>query len=102
MLGIYARLRQLDLDRCPYPFSRTEGDAAPHPLGELLTDGQPQTEPLGAAPSLVKTLEDMREIGGAYPGSLVFHGNDAGPQTNPDGGSGSTFRELFSREFTHP
>src|SRR5918992_3373138 len=52
MLGIYARLPQLDLDRGPYPFSGANRDVAPHPLGEVLTDGQPETEALGAASAL--------------------------------------------------
>ena len=39
LLGIYARLRQLDLDCGPYPFPGANCDAAPHPLGKVLTDG---------------------------------------------------------------
>jgi hypothetical protein len=84
MLGIYAFLRQLDLDRCPYPFSRTNGDVASHPLGKLLTDGQPQTESLGAASAPVETLENVRKIGRSYPGTLIFHDNDARLHTNLD------------------
>src|ERR671914_130340 len=48
MLGIHARLRQLDLDRGPYPFSGANRDAAPHTLGKVLTDGEPETEALRA------------------------------------------------------
>src|SRR5918995_1437130 len=84
MLGIYARLRQLDLDRGPYPFSGANRDAPPHPLGKVLTDGQPETEALRAACALVETLEDVWKIDGAYPGSLVFYGNRARPCTNLD------------------
>src|SRR5918998_3357684 len=84
MLGIYARLRQLDIDRCPYAFSRTDGDTTAHPLCTVLTDGQPQTKALGATSAPVEALENVREIDGAYPGSLIFHGNDARPYTNLD------------------
>src|ERR671920_906985 len=84
MLGICARLRQLDLDRGPYPFSGANRDAAPHPLGKVLTDGQPETEALGAACAPVETLENVWKIDGAYPGSLILHGNDARPCTNLD------------------
>src|SRR5215212_7889362 len=84
MLGIYARLRQLDLDRGPDPFSGANCDAASHPLGKVLTDGQPETEALGAACALVETLENVWKIDGAYPGSLVLHSNDAGLCTNLD------------------
>src|SRR5215211_4574488 len=84
MLGIYACLRQLDLDRGPYPFSGANRDAAPHPLGKVLTDGQPETEALGAACAPVETLENVWKIDGAYPGSLVLHGNRARPCTNFD------------------
>src|SRR5215213_8125966 len=84
MLGIYARLRQLDLDRGPYPFSGANRDAASHPLGKILTDGQSETEALGAACALVETLENVWKIDGAYPGSLVLHSDDAGLCTNLD------------------
>src|ERR671916_981860 len=84
MLGIYARLLQLDLDRGPYPFSGANRDATPHPLGKVLTDGQPETEALGAACALVETLENVWKIDGAYPGPLVFHRYDARPCTNLD------------------
>src|ERR671912_2768831 len=84
MLGIYAGLRQLDLDRGPYPFSGANRDAAPHPLGKVLTDGQPETEALGAVCALVETLENVWKIDGAYPGSLVLYGNRARPCTNCD------------------
>src|SRR5215204_5778639 len=84
MLGIYARLRQLDLDRGPYPFSGANCDAAPHALGKILTDGQPETEALGAVCAPVETLENVWKIDGAYPGSLVLHTNDARPCTNLD------------------
>jgi hypothetical protein len=60
MLGIYARLRQLDFDRCPYAFSRIDGDTTAHPLYQLLADRQPQTKTLGAAPALVEALENVR------------------------------------------
>src|ERR671920_2042151 len=82
MLGIYARLLQLDLDRGPYPFSGANRDATPHPLGKILTDGQPETEALGAACALVETLENVWKIDGAYPDSLVFHSDDASLRTN--------------------
>src|SRR5215212_3349154 len=75
MLGIYAGLRQLDLDRGSYPFSGANRDAASHPLGKILTDGQPETEALGAARAPVEALENVWKIDGAYPGSLVLHGN---------------------------
>src|ERR671932_99854 len=40
ILGIVdAYLRQLDLDGCTNPFSRTDGNIPSHPLGELSTDG---------------------------------------------------------------
>src|SRR5918995_3051040 len=84
MLGIYARLLQLDLDRGPYPFSGTNRDATPHPLGKVLTDGQPETEAFGVACALVETLENVWKIDGAYPGSLVLYGNRARPCTNLD------------------
>src|SRR5919107_372103 len=84
MLGIYARLRQLDLDRGPYPFSGANCDAAPHPLGKVLTDGQPETEAHGAVCALVETLENVWKIDGAYPCSLVLYGNRARPGTNLD------------------
>src|SRR5215203_1185314 len=84
MLGIHARLRQLDLDRGPYPFSGANRNAAPHPLGKVLTDGQPETEALGAACALVETLKNVWKIDGAYPNSLVFHSNDARLRTNLD------------------
>src|SRR5215210_5557080 len=84
MLGIYARLRQLDLDRGPYPFSGANRDAASHPLGKVLTDGQPETEALGAACALVETLENVWKIDEVYPGSLVFHRNDASLYKNLD------------------
>src|SRR5919112_2417115 len=84
MLGICARLRQLDLDRGPYPFSGANRDAASHPLGKVLTDGEPEAEALGAACALVETLENVWKIDRAYPGSLVFHSNDARPCTNLD------------------
>src|SRR5918993_1812691 len=84
MLGIYARLRQLDLDGGPYPFSGANRDAAPHSLGKVLTDGEPETEALRAACALVETLENVWKIDGAYPGSLILHGNDARPCTNLD------------------
>src|SRR5215213_5675923 len=84
MLGIYARLRQLDFDGGPYSFSGANRDAAPHPLGKVLTDGQPETEALGAACAPVETLENVRKIDGAYPNSLVFHSNDARFCTNLD------------------
>src|SRR5215216_1900249 len=84
MLGIYARLRQLDLDRGPDPFSGANCDAASHPLRKVLTDGQPETEALGAVCALVETLENVWKIDGAYPGSLVLYGNRARPCTNFD------------------
>src|ERR671912_2595969 len=84
MSGIYACLRQLDLDCGSYPFSGANRDAAPHPLGKVLTDGQPETEALGAACALVETLENVWKIDGAYPGSLIYHSNDARPCTNLD------------------
>src|SRR5918995_3782768 len=84
MLGICVRLRQPDLDRGTYSFSGANRDAASHPLGKVLTDGQPETEALGAACALVETLENVWKIDGAYPGSFVFHSNDAGPCTNLD------------------
>src|SRR5215211_8074811 len=84
MLGIYARLRQLDLDRGPYPFSGANCDAAPHALRKVLTDGQPETEALGAVCAPVETLENVWKIDRAYPGSLVLHGNRARPCTNFD------------------
>src|SRR5215210_2460121 len=84
ILGIHARLRQLDLDRGPYPFSGANRNAAPHPLGKVLTDGQPETEALGTACTPVETLENVWKIDGAYPNSLVLHGNEARPCTNLD------------------
>src|SRR5215203_79497 len=84
MLGIYARLRQLDFDGGPYSFSGANRDAAPHPLGKILTDGQPETEALGAACAPVEALENVWKIDGAYPGSLVLYGNRARPCTNFD------------------
>src|SRR5215210_725969 len=84
ILGIFARLRQLDLDGGPYPFSGANRDTAPHPLGKVLTDGQPETEALGTARAPVETLENVWKIDGAYPNSLVLHGNDARPCTNLD------------------
>src|SRR5215218_5461504 len=84
MLGICACLRQLDLDRGPYPFSGANRDAAPHPLRKVLTDGQPETEALGAVCALVETLENVWKIDGAYPGSLVLYGNRARPYANFD------------------
>src|ERR671921_1289906 len=84
MLGIYARLRQIDLDRGPYPFSGANRNAAPHPLGKVLTDGQPETEALRTARAPVETLENVRKIDGAYPGSLVLHSNGARLRTNLD------------------
>src|SRR5215217_8255352 len=74
MLGIYARLRQLDLDRGPYPFPGADRDAAPHSLGKVLTDGQTETE----------ALENVWKIDGAYPGSLVLHSNGTRSRTNCD------------------
>src|ERR671920_727099 len=82
MLGIYARLRELDLDRGPYPFSGANRDAAPHPLGKVLTDGEPEAEALGAGCALVETLENVWKIDGTYPDSLVFHSDDASLRTN--------------------
>src|SRR5919107_3641178 len=84
MLGIYARLRKFDLDHGPYPFSGANRDAAPHPLGKVLTDGKPETEALGTACAPVEALENVGKIEGAYPGSLVSHGNDARTRTNFD------------------
>src|SRR5215217_4375483 len=84
ILGICVRLRQLDLDRGPYSFSGANRDAAPHPLGKVLTDGQPETEALGAARAPVETLENVGKIDGAYPGSLVLHGNGTRSCTNCD------------------
>src|SRR5918995_510670 len=84
MLGIYARLRQLDFDRGPYPFPGADRDAAPHPLGKVLTDGQPETEAFGAACAPVEALENVWKDDGAYPGSLVLHGNRARLCTNLD------------------
>src|ERR687889_310766 len=84
MLGIYARLRKFDLDHGPYPFSGANRDAASHPLGKVLTDGQPETEALGAACALVETLENVWKIDGAYPGSLVLHSNGTRPCANCD------------------
>src|SRR5215218_8042179 len=82
MLGIYARLRQLDLDRGPYPFPGADRDAATHPLGKVLTDGQPETEALGAACASVETLENVWKDDGANPGSFVLHSNGTEPYTN--------------------
>src|SRR3712207_4943818 len=59
MLGIYARLRQLDFDRGPYTFPGVDRDAAPHSLGKVLTDGQPETEAFGAARAPVEALENV-------------------------------------------
>src|SRR5215218_1778246 len=84
MLGICVRLRQPDFDRGPYSFSGANRDAASHPLGKILTDGQPETEALGAARAPVEALENVWKIDGAYPGSLVLHGNDARPCSNLD------------------
>src|SRR5215217_8280604 len=84
MLGIYARFRQLDLDGGPYPFSGANRDAAPHPLGKVFTDGQPETETLRAARAPVEALENVWKIDGAYPGPLVLHGNYARPCSNLD------------------
>src|SRR5215207_701078 len=84
MLGIYARLRQLDLDRGPYPFPGADRDAAPHSLGKVLTDGQTETEALGASCAPVESLENVWKIDGAYPGSLVLHSNDTRSCTNCD------------------
>src|SRR5919112_3233329 len=84
MLGICVRLRQLDLDRGPYPFSGANCDAASHALGKVLTDGQPETEALGAVCAPVETLENVWKIDGAYPGSLVLHSNGTRPCANCD------------------
>src|SRR5919107_4973642 len=84
MLGICSRLRQLDLDRGPYPFSGANRDTAPHPLGKVLTDGQPETEALRTVRAPVETLENVRKIDGAYPGYLVLHSNGARLRTNLD------------------
>src|SRR5215212_4708366 len=84
MLGIYARLRQLDLDRGPYPFPGADRDAAPHSLGKVLTDGQTETEALGASCAPVEALENVWKIDGAYPGSLVLHSNGTRSRTNCD------------------
>src|SRR5215213_9619637 len=84
ILGIYARLRQFDFDRGPYPFSGANRNAAPHPLGKVLTDGQPETEALGAACAPVETLENVWKIDGAYPGSLVLHSNGTRSCANCD------------------
>src|SRR5215213_7133070 len=82
MLGIYAGLRQLDLDRGSYPFSGANRDAAPHTLGKVLTDGQPETEALGAACASVESLENVWKDDGANPGSFVLHRNGTEPCTN--------------------
>src|ERR671920_1078777 len=82
MLGIYARLRELDLDRGPYPFSGANRDAAPHPLGKVLTDGQSETEALGVACASVESLENVWKDDGANSGSFVLHSNGTEPCTN--------------------
>src|SRR5215211_435561 len=84
MLDICARLRQLDLDCGSYPFSGADRDAAPHSLGKVLTDGQTETEALGASCAPVESLENVWKIDGAYPGSLVLHSNDTRSRTNCD------------------
>src|SRR5215213_3156125 len=84
ILGICACLRQLDLDRGPYPFSGANRDAATHSLGKVLADGQPETEAFGTARAPVETLENVWKIDGAYPNSLVLHGNGARLRTNLD------------------
>src|SRR5919199_4809393 len=84
ILGIYGvYLRQLKLNCCANPFSRTDRDAAPHPLDKFSTDGQPQTEAFGVALSAVEALEDMGKVVRAYPGSLIFHDNSAWAYAKP-------------------
>src|SRR5215213_7511132 len=84
MLGIYARLRQVDFDCGSYPFPGAYRDAAPHSLDKVLTDGQTETEALGAACAPVEALENVWKIDGAYPGSLVLHSNGTRSCTNCD------------------
>src|SRR5215212_3100421 len=84
MLGIYARLRQVDFDCGSYPFPGSYRDAAPHSLDKVLTDGQTETEALGAACAPVEALENVWKIDGAYPGPLVLHSNGTRSRTNCD------------------
>src|SRR5215212_176245 len=52
-------------------------DLSPHPLDQLLADGQTQPEAFRVAPA-VEALEQIWYVLLAYPGALVFDG-DAGP-----------------------
>ncbi len=77
ILAPYGYLRQLNLNGCANTFSRTNGDAASHPLSQLSTDGQPEPEAFGVASSPIETLENVGKVDRAYPGSLIFHGDGA-------------------------
>src|SRR4028119_309991 len=70
-------LRELNFNGCANPFSRTDGDATSHPLGQLSTDGQPQPKAFRVAFSPVETLENVGKVGRAYPDSLIFHNHSA-------------------------
>src|SRR5919199_1355881 len=83
ILGIHLYLRQLDLDCCANPFSRTDRDVSSHPLGELPADGQPQTKAFGAVFPAVEALENVGKFGRAYPGSLVFYDDGAPSYAKP-------------------
>src|SRR5215210_6460981 len=90
ILGIWIRLRQLNLDRRADSFSRVDGDVASHTLGELFTDRKSQAKAFRASLSPVEALENMGKVDRAYPGSFVFHRNGAIPHAQsyvptPDG-----------------
>src|SRR5215208_3867465 len=87
-------LRQLNLNGCAYTFPRTNGDATPHPLGQLLTDGQPQPNAFGVASSPIETLENVGKVGRAYPGSLIFHADST--RSCPQPYIPTTARMLYS------
>src|SRR5215210_1333107 len=90
ILGIWIRLRQLNLDCCADSFSRADGDVAPHTLSELFTNRKSQAEAFRASLSPVEALENVGKVDRAYPGSFVFHRNGATPHAQsyvptPDG-----------------
>src|SRR5215204_1881186 len=77
ILGIQVRLWQLNLYCSADPFSRTDGDAASHPFGQLFADRQPQAEAFRASLSPVEALENVRQVGWVHPHAFIFHSNGA-------------------------
>src|SRR5829696_6254864 len=83
ILGIQVRLWQLNLYCSADPFSRTDGDAASHPFGQLFADRQPQAEAFRASLSPVEALENVRQVDRAYPHSFILDRGGAVPDPQP-------------------